>query len=210
VLRAQWDVVRGASDAAERRQAEARLGAGLDRIDRLVTQMLMLSRVEATDHLQQAVPVDWPAIVAQVMDDVLALAERRRIELGCDWPADGAPPFVLAGDADLLAVLLRNLLDNAVRYAPAGSSVLLRFGPAGLSVENDGQPLSAAARARLGERFHRIDGQSESGSGLGVSIVQRIAALHGLALRYRARPDGRGVVAELAARDGGRAALSSS
>jgi two-component system sensor histidine kinase QseC len=200
VLRAQWDVVRGASDAAERRQAEVRLSAGLDRIDRLVTQMLVLSRVEATDHLPRAVPVDWPAIVAQVMDDVLALAERRRIELGCDWPADGAPPFALAGDPDLLAVLLRNLLDNAVRYAPAGSSVLLRFGPAGLSVENDGAPLSAEALARLGERFHRVDGQAEGGSGLGVSIVQRIAALHGLALHYRARPDGRGVVAELAVR----------
>jgi two-component system sensor histidine kinase QseC len=197
VLRAQWDVVRGANDAAEREQAEARLAAGLDRIDRLVTQMLALSRLEATDHLARSGPVDWHALVAQVINDVLPLAERRRIELGCDWPADGAAAFPLRGDADLLAVLLRNLVDNAVRYAPEGSTVTLRFGAACLTVENEGPPLPAETLARLGERFHRPDGQAESGSGLGVSIARRIAALHGLQLRYRAGRDAQGLVAEL-------------
>ena len=95
------------------------------------------------------------------------------------------------------AVLLRNLLDNAVRYAPEGSTVRLRFAGDMLQVINDGPPLSAETLARLGERFHRRDGQLESGSGLGVSIVQRIAALHGLRLRYGTRDDGGGVVATL-------------
>lgn len=197
VLRAQWDVVRGAADADARRRAEARLSAGLDRIDRLVTQMLALSRVEATERLSHSGAVDWPAVVAQVMNDVLPLAERRGIELACDWPAVGTPPFALRGDADLLAVLLRNLLDNALRYAPASSTVTLRFGAAGLAVHNDGPALSPEAMARLGERFHRVEGQAESGSGLGVSIAQRIAMLHGLPLRYRAGPGGQGVVAVL-------------
>jgi len=197
VLRAQWDVVRATTDGAGRRQAEARLGAGLDRIDRLVTQMLALSRVEATDRLTRSAAVDWPALVTQVMNDVLALAERRRIELACEGLADGAPAFALQGDADLLAVLLRNLMDNAVRYAPEGSTVSLHFGANGLEVANDGPSMPAEALARLGERFHRVDGQAESGSGLGVSIAQRIAALHGLRLHYRAGRGGRGVVAEL-------------
>jgi two-component system sensor histidine kinase QseC len=197
VLRAQWDVVRATTDVVERRQAEARLGAGLDRIDRLVTQMLALSRVEATDHLPRRTAIDWTALVAQVMNDVLALAERRRIELACDGLAEGAPAFALQGDPDLLAALLRNLMDNAVRYAPEGSTVGLRFGANGLEVANDGPPMPAEALARLGERFHRVDGQAESGSGLGVSIAQRIAALHGLQLRYRTGAGGRGVVAEL-------------
>ena len=196
-LRAQFDVLRRAADEPERRQAEARLSAGLDRMDRLVTQMLALSRLEATDRLSRTAPVDWAPIVEQAMSDVLDLAERRRIELGCDWPPAGTPAFPLQGDAGLLAVLLRNLLDNAARYAPQGSAVTLRFGAAGLVVDNDGPPLPAEALAQLGERFHRRDGQAESGSGLGVSIAQRIAALHGLALRYRARADGRGLVAEL-------------
>ena len=200
VLRAQWDVLRHATDDAERRRAEARLSAGMDRMDRLVTQMLALARLEATDRLPQTAAVDWAPLVEQAMSDVLPLAERRRIELGCDWPPEGTAAFALQGDAGLLAVLLRNLLDNAVRYAPEGSAVTLRFGPDGLAVENDGEPLPEATQAQLGKRFRRVDGQAESGSGLGVSIVQRIAALHGLALRYGARADGRGVVAELAAR----------
>ena len=199
VLRAQWDVLRRAAGDDERREAQARLGAGLDRMDRLVTQMLSLSRLEATERLPQALPMDWVSIVEQVMSDVLATAERRRIELACEWPAPEIPAFPLRGDPSLMTVMLRNLLDNAVRYAPEGSTVTLRFGSDGLSVENDGPPLSPEVLSHLGERFRRTDGQVESGSGLGVSIAERIAALHGLALRYASRSDGRGVRVELSA-----------
>ena len=103
----------------------------------------------------------------------------------------------LQGDPDLMTVLLRNLLDNAVRYAPEGSTVVLRFGPGALAVENAGEPLTADTLARLGERFRRREGQAEIGSGLGVSIVQRIAALHGLVLRHGPGADGQGVVASV-------------
>jgi two-component system sensor histidine kinase QseC len=197
VLRAQWDVLRRATGEGERRRAETQLDAGMDRMDRLVTQMLALSRLESTDRLPRTQALQWVPLVEQVMSDVLPLAERRRIELDCEWPAAGAPPMPLQGDADLMAVLLRNLLDNAVRYAPEGSTVRLRFGADRLDIENDGAALPADVLTYLGERFHRIDGQAESGSGLGVSIVQRIAALHGLTLRYHARADGRGVIAEV-------------
>jgi two-component system sensor histidine kinase QseC len=137
--------------------------------------------------------------VQQAVSDVLPLAERRRIEIDCEWPVAGTAPMPLQGDADLMAVLLRNLLDNAVRYAPEGSTVQLRFGADRLAVESDGAALPADVQAHLGQRFHRVDGLDESGSGLGVSIVQRIAALHGLAPRYAARAGGRGVIATLAA-----------
>jgi two-component system sensor histidine kinase QseC len=194
VLRAQWDALRGAADGAPRREAEARLGRGLDRLDRLVTQMLALSRLEATERLPAPVPVDWAPLVEQALGDVLPLADRRHIELA----VEGDPAaFPLRGDADLLAVLLRNLLDNAVRYAPEGSTVLLRFAPGALEVDNGGPPLPPEALARLGERFHRDDGQAEGGSGLGLSIAQRVAALHGLRLRHGPRADGTGVVARV-------------
>lgn len=198
VLRAQWDVMRGASQPAERAQAEARLGAGLDRIDRLVSQLLALSRLEATAEPPQRSTVQWPAIVEQAMSDCLATAEARDIELACDWPPEGQAALPLQGDPQLLTVLLRNLLDNAVHYAPLHSSVALRFEPDRLVLDNGGPPLPAEQLARMGERFYRPAGQAHAGSGLGVSIVQRIAALHGLTLRYRARAEGRGVVAELA------------
>jgi two-component system sensor histidine kinase QseC len=164
----------------------------------LVGQLLALSRLEATEQLPHRGPVQWAPLVEQAMSDLLPLAERRRIELGCDWPPAAETAFALDGDPDLLAVLLRNLLDNAVRYAPEGTAVTLRFTAANLAVENAGPPLSAETLVHLGERFHRPAGQVEIGSGLGVSIAQRIAALHGLVLRYRPRADGSGVVAELA------------
>ncbi len=197
VLRAQWDVQRHAASEAERRQAEAKLGAGLDRLDRLVSQMLLLSRVDASERLARTEPVDWAAVVEQAVSDVLPLAERRGIELGVDWPPEGSAPFPLQGDAALLGVLLRNLLDNAVRYAPEASAVTLRFGTDALAVENAGPALTPEALARLGERFHRSEGQAETGSGLGVSIAQRVAALHGLRLEHRPGAGGQGVVATL-------------
>ncbi len=197
VLRAQWDLLRGTQDEAAREQAVNRLGSGLDRLDRVVGQMLALARLEATERLPRAAAIDWHPLVEQVMSDLLPLAERRRVELACDWPPGGEAPFPLHGDADLLAVLLRNLLDNAVRYAPAGSTVTLRFDHGGLAVANEGPALPAEVLAHFGERFHRREGQAESGSGLGVSIAQRVAALHGLQLQYGSEPDGQGVVATL-------------
>ncbi len=193
-LRAQWDALRAAPEGVARHEAEARLGRGLDRLDRLVTQMLALSRLEATDRLRAPVPVDWPPLVEQALGDVLPLADRRRIELA----VEGDPSaFALQGDAGLLAVLLRNLLDNAVRYVPEGGTVLLRYAPGALEVENGGPALTPEALARLGERFHRDDGQAEGGSGLGLSIAQRVAALHGLRLSHGPRADGSGVVARV-------------
>lgn len=195
VLRAQWDVVRRSRGPEERAKAEAKLSAGMDRLDRLVTQMLALARLEAPldTSMQAKAPVHWPGVVEQAMSDCLGVAERRNIELSCEWPPQGRDPLPLAGDDHLLTVLLRNLLDNAVRYATAGTLVTLRFSGDSIEVENDGEPLSAEKIARMGERFYRPEGQQELGSGLGVSIVQRIAALHGLEVIFGTRADGRGV-----------------
>jgi two-component system sensor histidine kinase QseC len=194
VLRAQWDVLRRACPGAERDEAEAKMTRGLARLDRLVAQLLAMSRVESGGSVLAKQPVAWAALVEQVMNDCLPLAERRRIELECDWaqPA-GREPLPLHGDAALLAVLLRNLLDNALRYAPQGSTVTLRFDELALEVENDAEPLRDEQLARLGERFYRPEGQDEIGSGLGLSIVRRIAALHGLDLRFERRDGGRGL-----------------
>lgn len=197
VLSAQWDRLRGARAEAEREQAMQALRSGIERMARLVDQLLRLSRLEAAQGLAQRQTLDWPAVAREALGEVLPLAERRHIQFDCRWPAAPQLPPAWQGDASLMTVLLRNLLDNAARYAPSGSTVTLQFDAERLTVENAGPALSDAELARLGERFHRPDGQVESGSGLGVSIARRIAELHGLVLRYRARPDGTGVVAEL-------------
>ncbi|MBE7366034.1 ATP-binding protein [Ramlibacter pallidus] len=193
VLRAQWDVVKRSRSNEERARAQQQMDAGLARMDRLVTQMLALSRAESTAPVHAGADVDWPAIVEQVMGDCLELAHRRDIELVCDWPSSGRPALPLVGDGHLLTVLLRNLVDNAARYAPAGSTVALRMGEDGIEVENAGGPLPPEQLAALGQRFHRPPGQVEAGSGLGISIVQRIAALHGLEVVYDAGAGGHAV-----------------
>jgi two-component system sensor histidine kinase QseC len=92
VLRLQWEVLRGAKDESQRADASAKLGAGLDRMDRMVEQLLGLSRVDALEIPEHGDPVDWQPIVEQVMSDLLPLAERRRIDLACEWPAPARRP----------------------------------------------------------------------------------------------------------------------
>jgi len=195
VLRAQWDVVRGSSDSDSRFVAERKLSIGMDRMDRLVTQLLALAVVESRLETQRPAmgEVSWPRIVEQAVSDCLPIAERRHIEIECSWPPSKTHPFPLLGDEHLLTVLLRNLVDNAVRYAPTGSVARVVFGVDSMAVENDGEPLGVEQIARLGERFYRPEGQNESGSGLGISIVQRIASLQGLTVSFGANDDGRGV-----------------
>jgi two-component system, OmpR family, sensor histidine kinase QseC len=196
-LRAQWDVVRRSAAGAERARAESRLDAGIERMDRLVTQLLALSRADSADASMLNTPIDWPAIVERAMNDCLALAQRRHIELACEWPEEGQPAMPMHGDPHLMAVVLRNLLDNAVRYAPEGTAVTLRMGISQLQLDNAGEPLSAEQMAGLGQRFARTPGQHETGSGLGVSIVQRVAELHGLQLAFSTGEGGQGVRAVL-------------
>ena len=193
VLRAQWDVVRRAGSTQERAQAEAKLGAGLDRLDRLVTQMLALARLDRNVLPQPLAALDWPSLVETALSDCLPLAGRRAIEFACEGPPEGTAAMPLQGDAALVAVMLRNLFDNAARYAPAGSTVQLRLAADRIVIENAGPPLDGAVVRRLGERFYRPDGQDEAGSGLGLSIVQRVAALHGLVVSHGALDDGQGV-----------------
>ncbi|MDP2264193.1 MAG: histidine kinase dimerization/phospho-acceptor domain-containing protein [Hydrogenophaga sp.] len=206
VLSAQWTVFQGARDDAERQRAAEKLTQGLARASRLMEQLLSLSRLEATQGLTQPQPLRWHELVEQVLSDVLPLAERRQIELACEWNEPGetgesdGPAWL--GDNTLMALLLRNLLDNAVRYAPAGSTVALRLTAHSVAVDNATQSavtqrMAPADLAQWGKRFHRPDGQQESGSGLGVSIARRIALLHGLTLHYRMGANGH-VVAELA------------
>ncbi|WP_246210985.1 ATP-binding protein, partial [Vogesella oryzae] len=95
-----------------------------------------------------------------------------------------------AGEALLLSLLLRNLLDNAVRYSPPGAEVLLEITPELIRVSDNGPGIAAEHLPLIGQRFYRPPGQSQSGSGLGLSIVRRIAELHGLSLSWHNRPEG--------------------
>jgi two-component system sensor histidine kinase QseC len=202
-LRAQLDAAAAAQaagqvEAWQHAQQQARVG--IDRLAHLVNQLLALSRAEAATAAGSAA-VDWRRVVEHALSDCLPVMEQQGAEVEVDWPAHGVAPLPLAGNgADteaLLATLLRNLVDNALRYGPRGGSVRLRFLADAIEIDDDGPGMPAEVLQRLGDRFHRPPGQAQTGSGLGVSIVQRIAAVHGLRVEFINR-DGGGLRVRLA------------
>ena len=182
-IRAQAQVALAESDDAHRRHALLSTLAGCDRATRLVEQLLTLSRLEAGATPARA-DVDLATLARSVVAELAPRAIEIGQEIGFEDASDGRAG--VGGDATLLAVLVRNLVDNAIRYAGPGARVRVSVTaaqPAGsglrLTVEDSGPGMAEADMQRLGERFFRVLGSGQSGSGLGASIVRRIAEAHG-------------------------------
>jgi len=194
-IRMQAQVALGATDDAERRHALAATLAGCDRASHLINQLLLLARLDALTAWQTR-RSDLAALVRQTASDLTAVHPDAADRLTVDAP----PRLDVDGDPALLAMLVNNLLDNAMRHS-SGAAVTLSLahrpaedgGRWQLTVDDGGPGLDAAGLARLGERFFRRAGQASRGSGLGWSIVRRIAHVHGAALRV----DGHGALGGL-------------
>jgi len=170
-----------------------KLRQDIARLTALVDSLLTLARLDPLAREQLA---RQQVLVQPLFDDVLALhapeAERRGIVLTLRCGLD-----TVQADPRMLEIVLRNLVDNALRYCPAGSRIELSASRHGgrdrIAVRDDGPGVDEASRARLTERFFRVLGQGQAGSGLGLSIVRRIAELHGIVLGFEAGLDGRGL-----------------
>lgn len=179
-IRTQAQVAMGAvDDAEERRHALQNTLAGCDRAARLVDQLLTLARLDAPASAAASGRTDLSALARSVAADMAPQALAR----GQDLELQAPQPCPVAIDEVLPRVLLRNLLDNASRYAGDGAriavSVAVVRGWVQLTVQDSGPGLSPAEMARLGERFFRVLGTAQTGSGLGWSIVRRIAQATG-------------------------------
>ena len=179
-IRTQAQVALGAgTDAAQRDHALNYTLAGCDRATHLVDQLLTLSRLESSSTAAPAGVVDVSAVAQRVAADLAMTALGRDQVLELDAPV----PALIAADDMLTSVLLRNLLDNALRYSPAAAKVYLSVTSDNqqvtLQVDDSGPGMSEAGMARLGERFYRVLGTEQTGSGLGWSIVRRIAKVYG-------------------------------
>ncbi|HTN54023.1 MAG TPA: ATP-binding protein [Anaeromyxobacter sp.] len=189
-LRLQAQLLERAGDAGERDRALADLEAGLGRATHLVQQLLALARAEpdAAGALVRQ-PVGLGELVEQVVADHALLAEAKGIDLG----ATGTVSEPVLGDAASLRALLANLVDNAVRYTPAGGRVDVaagvREGRPFLLVSDDGPGIPGPERERVFDRFYRR-GSGEPGSGLGLAIVRAIARRHGAAVTLGEPPGG--------------------
>jgi two-component system sensor histidine kinase QseC len=181
-IRAQAQVALGAAADAERLHALRATVQGCDRATRLVEQLLTLSRLES-GAAHALVAVDLAALARQVVADAapLALSKQQVIEV------DATGPCTVQGDTTLLSVMVRNLVDNAIRYSPSGATVKLAVsnaqGIARLSLDDSGPGMSSDDVERLGKRFFRVVGSGQEGSGLGWSITRRIAAVHAATVR---------------------------
>ncbi len=183
-------VAQAGGDAAVRERALEQVVAGTRRAAHLVDELMRLERLDPLAGLPDAQPVELAGVARRVVEELLPGPEARRLAFDFDTAGDAR----VDGDADLLQVALRNLVDNALRYSPPGSEVTLQLRRDGeglcLAVSDHGPGVAADELPRLAERFFRGRAVAVEGSGLGLAIVQRIADLHGARLRLANRPEG--------------------
>ena len=168
-----------------------------------VNQLLALARAETSGRSLAKVPFDLAEAVTEVIEDAIPRALDQAIDLGYEGPTQMPPACLLQGNPTLLRELARNLIDNAIRYTPAGGVVTVRVlvdrysGVQLLQVEDDGPGIPQAERALVLEPFYRALGTNVDGSGLGLAIVQEIATQHGATLQledsFPSRTQGRGL-----------------
>jgi two-component system OmpR family sensor kinase len=166
-----------------KRVAVARLTAGIERATRLVEQLLVLARQEASAAggapRQQ---VDIAVAARRAVAELASVAAAKQIDIGLQR-ADSAE---VEGQPDALMILLRNLVDNAIKYTPEGGtvdvSVVAEAGSVTVTVEDSGPGIPPAERERVFDRFYRVPGSDVKGSGLGLAIIKSIAERHGATL----------------------------
>ena len=188
-LRLQVQALGRASDSEGRERAVGRLLAGIDRATRLVEQLLVLARHQAgTVAAAPAQPVALAELARLELAEAAATARDAHVDVGLVHADD----VRVSGHAEALRILLRNLLDNAIKYTPPGGRVDVEVRREGdlavLRVDDSGGGIAASERPRVLDRFYRSTGASAPGSGLGLAIVKAIAEMHGASMTLDQAP----------------------
>jgi two-component system, OmpR family, sensor kinase len=177
----------------ERESAVARLREGVKRATRLVEQLLVMARLEPDAADRPAERVELAALAYSVTRDLAPLAEARQVAI----EVDAAEGVATLGAEDALRILLSNLVDNAIRYALPGGTIVVRVSSAAgdsiLEVADDGPGIPESDRSRVFDRFYRVAGTEQPGSGLGLAIVRQVADLHRARVELGAGLGGKGL-----------------
>lgn len=177
-LKAQMELLARHPDSADQRSIIAHLYVGMERMSRLVAQLLSLARNEPEAvRLSTFQSLDLNQLVLDTALLWVPQALKRRIDLGFEGLE---VPVMVHGDPHRLRELLDNLLDNAIRYSREDGKVTVRVldrPTPRIAISDDGPTIPQQERDRVFERFHRLSGSAE-GSGLGLAIATEIAALH--------------------------------
>lgn len=183
-LKTQAQVALRATDKTLHQKALENVLIGVDRATHVVEQLLTLARLDPETNLLNQGTADLYSITRQVLSDQASQAISKDIELSLET----TQPMQVAGNTNAIAILCRNLIDNAIRYTPCCGKVHVSFYPIGkdhiaLCVNDSGPGIPPEERTQVLERFHRRAENAEDGVGLGLSIVKRITELHNAELR---------------------------
>lgn len=193
-LKTQAQVALKATNAADRDHALLKLAQSVDRSSHVVTQLLILSQLTQEDSLNDIAPINLHALTTEIVAYLVpdALAKNIEIELS----AERSEAMVLGNDT-ALGILIRNLVDNAIRYTPTNGAVKIQLITTQdniiFRVSDTGSGIPVEFRERVFERFFRILGTTASGSGLGLAIVSHIAELHHADITLATPPSGKGL-----------------
>jgi signal transduction histidine kinase len=183
----QWDRL----DDDQRRELLRRASDNADELTRLITQLLDFTRIEGDLPPLHSAPQPLGPIVRQVVDGMGGALADHRIELAVD------PALVVDVDADAVAHIVSNIVGNAAKFSPPGTTILVRAdaadGEVVVSVEDEGPGVPVADRERVFERFFQVPDErptSRKGAGLGLAIVRRYVELSGGRIWVDERPSG--------------------
>lgn len=195
-IKAQAQVAQAASVMEERERSIGNVIQGCDRAAHLIDQLLTLARIDALDG--SAVE---QCRLRPLASEVIAVIVPNALEKGVRVELMEGDEVAVRGDPGLLQIMLRNLIDNAVKHTPSGTVVQINAvneqGAICLSVSDNGPGIPEQERERVMERFYRPLGTQASGSGLGLSIVRRIAEIHGATLHIVSPDGGKGLRVEV-------------
>src|SRR5204862_5984500 len=182
---AQREIDAGAADPKDVKRSLQQIALSSQRAAHMVNQLLAMARAEDKEHAPHRQQVNLARLAAETVRDFVPRAMEKRIDLGYEGPDRSTAPLTVVGHALLLRELIRNLVDNALQYTPAGGTVTVRVidDPFGqvvvLQVEDSGPGIPAAEREQVFQPFYRSLGTNVDGSGLGLAIVREIASQHG-------------------------------
>jgi signal transduction histidine kinase len=177
---------RGAkNDPKELQHALEIMSISLNKITRLISDMLKLSQLEAVTELN-LVEVDLNALCQSIVETAQIIAEDKQLELS------KGPPVIIRGDERLLEQALWNLLENSIRYTASGGKIIIRVngseGKAVITVQDNGEGIPAEHLSRLFERFYRVDKVNPASTGLGLAITRAIVVTHGGKIAVESAP----------------------
>ena len=183
-MRMQSELALRQVDPGEIHRSLEQLAKSSESATRLINQLLALARAENQPQAGLAFDeIDLAAVARETVQDWVQASFAHQIDLGFEPPANDDERVMIAGQPLMLREMLSNLIDNALRYTPAGGSVTVRVRSSGehalLEVEDTGPGIAPTERLHVFERFYRILGSNTQGSGLGLAIVREIAQQHG-------------------------------